>query len=331
MAFCKFCGKELFDNIPHECSKKTTTVSIPVTPNKIIQKNINLASVKDFLYSLSEQIGVTSFDVDYFEKGKQIVPESIELDEGEIPIKQYNIATLQTKLKLTRAEGRLQLTNKRVLFRANGFSPAGKTTYQQEFALDKIDGVEIRRDYRYRFCDGLFAFFLSLFIMQEVESFTDALFSTEFWMPLMALLGFASCVPFFLTKGKWLQKLLILSVGFGFCGAQDYAHMFTRLLHMTLHQSGAQLICIPIMSILYFISLFLYAFKPNLLIEFKTGSGNAVQIRHKDPIFSMRREVYSGFAEVLPGKDVELAIKEVGTIVDDIKTLGDLGVEKWRT
>ena len=39
---------------------------------------------------------------------------------------------------------------------------------------------------------------------------------------------------------------------------------------------------------------------------------------------------YSGFAEVLPDKDADLAIKELGTIINDIKTLGDFGVEKWK-
>lgn len=330
MAFCKYCGEEIFDNIPHECTQEPPKSAIPTNLNKLNLGKINLPAIKSFLIKLVQKIGVANTELDYFEKGKKIVPESIELDEGEVPIKQYDVAVLQSKIKLARAAGRLQLTNKRILFRANGFSPAGKTTFQQEFALDKIDGVEIRKDYRYRLCDGLFAFFLSLLIMSKVEAITVKLFAADFWMPFLALMGFASCVPFFLSKGKWLQKLLILSVGFGLCGAQDYSHIFTRLLHLTMYASGHEMICTPIMSILYFVSLFLYALKPNLMIEFKTGGGNAVQIRHKDPIFSVKKEEYSGFAEVLPGKDADLAIKEIGTIIDDIKTLGDLGVEKWR-
>ena len=39
---------------------------------------------------------------------------------------------------------------------------------------------------------------------------------------------------------------------------------------------------------------------------------------------------YSGFSEVLPGKDADLAIKEIGAIINDIKTLGDFAVEKWQ-
>ena len=41
-------------------------------------------------------------------------------------------------------------------------------------------------------------------------------------------------------------------------------------------------------------------------------------------------EEYSGFAEVIPWEDADLAIKEIGAIINDVKTLGDMGVEKWK-
>lgn len=324
MPFCKYCGEEIFGNIPHNCPHQAAEPAA--------KTSLNVSGLKKLLGALAQHIGIGEANLDYFEKGKKITPDSIELNEGEIPIKQYDLAVLQTKIKLSRAEGRMQLTNKRILFRANGFSPAGKTTYQQEFALDKLDGVEIRKDYRFRFGDLLFGLLVSFAVMSASESIADAICTPKGILPYfaMALVGAASCISFFLYKKKWFTKLLILAAGLGFLAAGPGADVITALFSKASSYNGLKAMFEPVVTALYGISLFMYSFKPNLLVEFKTGGGNAVQIRRKDSFFSQRHEEYSGFAEVMPGRDVEVAIKEIGTIIDDIKTLGDLGVEKWK-
>lgn len=315
MPFCKHCGEEIFENIPHECKAEIEKDG----GNQAGELTAALLNVKNILKSLwqkmTRKIGVSDTDTDYYESGKQIIPDSIAAENGETIIKQYdNLAVLQSKIKLTRAKGRMQITNKRVVFRANGFSPAGKITYQQEFSLDKIEGVSIRKDYRFRFIDCLFMDAVATAIISIVTRIGAG-------VPyfIMAIIGIVSWVPFFLLKKQWLKKLLILSIGAGF------------LISGVIRPSGFAAVLSIISVFLYLIALFLYALKPNLLIEFKVGGAEAIQIRRKDSIFSFKHEEYSGFAEVMPGKDAELAIKEVGAIIDDIKTLGDLGVEKWRT
>jgi hypothetical protein len=86
---------------------------------------------------------------DIYERGLKIVPECISPDEGEIHVKQYKIAVLRNLLRGERAEGRLQVTNKRVVLRATGKSISGKTTLQQEFSISEIGGVESRKNYKY--------------------------------------------------------------------------------------------------------------------------------------------------------------------------------------
>ena len=68
------------------------------------------------------------------------------------------------------------------------------------------------------------------------------------------------------------------------------------------------------------------------MIEIKTSSGSpGIQIKHKEISFIWHKaEEFSGFTEILPWEDTDLAIKEVATVIDDIKTLGDFGVEKWK-
>ena len=88
-----------------------------------------------------------------------------------------------------------------------------------------------------------------------------------------------------------------------------------------------------VIMVFVWISWFLSCFKANLVIEAKTSGGSpGIQIKHKytSLIIWKKMEEYSGFAEILPGKDADLAIKEIGAIINDIKTLGDFGVDKWK-
>ena len=47
-------------------------------------------------------------------------------------------------------------------------------------------------------------------------------------------------------------------------------------------------------------------------------------------LFSQRDDQNSGFREIIPWTDTDIAIREVGTIIDDIKTMGDAAIEKWK-
>jgi hypothetical protein len=60
-------------------------------------------------------------------------------------------------LKFERAEGRIQVTNKRVIFRAAGRSIAGRTTLQHEFAIDEIAGIEAQNNFKFSFLYVVFA------------------------------------------------------------------------------------------------------------------------------------------------------------------------------
>jgi len=94
---------------------------------------------------------------DTYERGMDIVPGCIKANDKEIPVKQYNIAILRNLLKFERAEGRLQLTSRRVIFRAAGRSLGGRITLQHEFAIDEIAGIEARRNYKFSFLYLIFA------------------------------------------------------------------------------------------------------------------------------------------------------------------------------
>lgn len=44
----------------------------------------------------------------------------------------------------------------------------------------------------------------------------------------------------------------------------------------------------------------------------------------------MIRSTFTGYNEVLPARDTDRAIEEIGAIVSDIQKLGDYAIEKWK-
>ena len=121
---------------------------------------INDTKARDFLKSMKNRMGIGSPErnaTDTYEREMAIIPECISANENEIPVKQYNIAVMRNLLKFERAEGRMQVTNKRVVFRAAGRSVGGRTILQHEFAVDEIAGIEANNNYKFSFLYLIFA------------------------------------------------------------------------------------------------------------------------------------------------------------------------------
>jgi len=327
MSYCKHCGKEIIPGEEHNCRKKSKIA-------KYISWLFDRSGVENPFRNRNE----------IYERGQKVTPDNIALDEGEIPVKQYNVGILRSRMRFQRSEGRLQITNKRVLFRATGYSPAGKTAYQHAFSLDKIDGVEIHKDRRFRFPDFLFALSwdcLSVLFSILGASFIEGglgmgAFGRIVAAVLVAALGVGAVTHFFWRKKRFFSKLLLTGVARG--GVLALLNVITNSAETTF----SEIVAVPslliwaivylVLSVLYYVSMFLFVVKPNLMIEIKTSSGSpGIQIKHKEISFIWHKaEEFSGFTEILPWKDTDLAIKEVTTIIDDIKTLGDFGVEKWK-
>ena len=303
--YCRHCGAKLEVDKKHYCPKLLAWTQI---------------------YDDSEEL-----EGDCYERGKDIIPDCVAPEEGEIVVKQYKLAILRTRHKLTRAEGKMQITNKRVIFRAAGRNPVGKTVYQSDFAIDKIDGVEIRRDYRFLFWDFFLNTYLSSICCLIGILLGGGMFNDEkmFFAVLSLIVASVTAIPFFALKKRYLFKLLALSFGYGITGS-----LIVQAEENS--RNGFLIICAIVfafLAILYLISMFLSFFKPNLVIEVKTSSGSpGIQIKHKfASLFVWKKmDENSGFSEILPWEDADLATKEISAIINDIKTLGDMGVDKWK-
>ena len=306
-----------------------------------------MGGFKQRLVDYKNRLGIGMVEdetTDYYERWKKIVPESISANEGEIPIRQYTVAVLRTPIKFMRAIGRLQATNKRLIFRATGRSLMGRTTLQHEFRIDEIGGIEIRKDWRF----GIFSFIMAFIFCSIVELFFGGFVgyayqsAAAFGIIVSLIFGLAGLIPFFTMKKKFLFKALASSASSGcfYCIYTLSRVRVTSIWGLTTSSSSTPLwgktffLFAAIAGIVTLASLFLIAFRPNLAIFVKTkGAGGAIEIcrdRSKGIFGSKNRGEYTGYSEVLPTEETETAIKELGAMISDIHLLGDLGIEKWK-
>lgn len=360
MGFCTKCGQPIIDGQVHVCPAAATqpVTQQPTEKSFAVQQkgdsiniSIDTEKMKDKVDTAKEKLGLDTDRKDStgaYERGKKIVPECICANDGEIPVKQYNIAKLRTRLTLAKAEGRLQVTNKRLIFRATGRSIMGRVSLHEEFKINEIAGVEFRNRPEFNFLNLLGAMLLtslfgaiggaaSYWIYEESDE--AIMYIASVFALVFAIASLAGCVllAILCSRDKTTDKMyalrqMVLSISAASMGAYG-----VNIVDSDSEVFGGILLFFAALtSIGGLINLFLMAFVPNLAIIIKTkGALPGIQVQKETPIglFSMlfgnSAPVNSGFAEVLPWKDTDTAMRELGTIVDDIQTIGDTAISKW--
>lgn len=285
---------------------------------------------------------------DAFERGKRIVPDCVKPNDSEIPVRQYKIATLKNRflgIPYMKAQGRIQVTNKRVIFRAPGRCIAGRTTLQHEFAIDEIAGIESRREFVFTFWDliiGLLVFLIGGSLSSGIALLFSRLFESAVPAYILSFIfSGASYVAFFMIKKQWLFKLFALGAGvvpMALLATGELAYSYA-MSGESGFLSGFMMVLMGVALILALFTLFIYSIRPNLALIIKTKSASeAIDIRRKKEnlfaIFGLggqnEKDDHTGYREILPEKDAEITIREIGAMINDIQKLGDHGIEKWR-
>ncbi len=317
--YCTKCGKELRNG--EKCACQSSSNSAFVEKLNEILVRIGIGKSNEEKSTLLEQ-------------GKIIVPDVVKPNDGEIGIKQFSIATLRSRIKGEYAKGRLLITNKRLIFRAPGFSYKGRIILQHEFAIDEIAGIEVKKTNRISFLNVLLAI-VSIAVVAPIFSIIfDGISSQSTALGLISAIVFAviTVVPFFVFKGKWWLKLIAMNCGLGaLLGTSGLANISTSSLFFGIQANITDFIAI-LFLILWLLNLILVCIVPDLTLIIRTkGATEAITIKRKQYATLFKQEVdYSGFGEIVPDRDIDIFIKEIGALIDDIQTFGDTAVERWK-
>lgn len=325
--FCKNCGRKLEDGEICGCLDQEQSSIMPDNSKneyfEIHIKKETVEKVKDGFSNAKEVIGSMRQDFSIvqgidgrYEHNMKIVDECIVPAEEEIVLRQYNIAKLRTLL-LKRAYGRLQVTNKRVIFRASGKSLLGPILTENEFSLEEIGGIEIKSDYHFSLTMLILSLFsvslLSFLYVLLMELIVRAGMGASVFFSIVSII-LAVGVLFLLPQRRIIKATAVFACSFSF---GRIAVEFSNSVCMVV---GA------ILLIAFIVLWILSAFVDDLHIQVKIkGAHDAIEIGRK-----LRGNERSGFKIVEPWKDTEIAIKELGTLINDVQKMGDLGIKKWK-
>lgn len=322
MPYCTRCGKKISEGEKCSCQKKGLDFDAALKSGNPIKQ----------FFGLQE----SSHDPKVkYERDMQIIPENVTPNEGEIPIRQYDLCTLRSRIKFMRAEGRLQVTNKRIIFRAKGTSLMGPTVVQHEFVIAELSGFQISRNFRFSILDLLLIFLLNAlfgFLGWRLAGQSPYDFSA-FRAVLMYILGLAALVFTFFLNKHYASKACLAA----FSLTAMTATLFSSMLGGDLSRGMAIILLIPaLISLVQMIaSDLLFSFKPNLDFNACNKMQNVMHIRCERAIgfgqmTPMSLSTYTGYNEVLPTEQTDEAIRDIGAMVADIQMLGDLAIEKWK-
>lgn len=310
--YCVKCGRRLPDGAICPCRIRRRS---PAAGDAPVQSGVSFRNIL--------RLNDPDFDrnADYYERGKQIVPDLVSPCEGEIPIKQYHLVNIRSRFQGLWAEGRIMVTNKRILFRASGRSLIGRTMMEQEYVLDEISGLEISRGVRFSPFDLVSSMVLMMLCLALAYPM-QLLGSVLGWaLPLLLIAGGVTGL-YFLGHRRYRWKLVLSGV----C----MASAVTLLLRAQLRGHGFLSIlftvAVVILGIACMLFLILSSMKSvvSLSVMCKAGTSPAIWMR------SPQHFRLQSAPELLPTEETDTAIREVGAIINDIQRIGDYGIEKWR-
>lgn len=339
MVFCENCGKKL-DGITKFCQECGQKVS-----SELMEMDTSDHSPKQSI--ITKGVSLKS-------NLKRIVPEIIVPCEGEKEVKQYHCTHLKSRLLALKAEGVLQVTNKRAIFRASGSSITGNSIIQSEVPIEDISGISMYKGTYFslkHFILAVIAFLLINPIFSAVlgifslsRSFSSSANSNDLATTIQvicailgvigiiavprkyiwnSILGGISTVSFFMVAGG----SLLSSLGGGLLGGGRYGGSFG----IGSKSNMAWIAIFGVITLIYtIVAIFLYARRltMSLSIGSKGGSSTPIYISGVSS-FGIANSAAPKAIEAEPTDETEELIRELGAMIMDIQKLGDYGIERW--
>lgn len=297
--------------------------SIVIDTDKIKQ-NFNKKRV-----SFKEYVGLNESEMtdnsDPYERGLNVVPDIVAPCDGEVPIKQYDIGRFRSFFSFKWAEARIQVTNKRVIFRCSGKSPFGKDFTQSEHSIDELIGLNFSKGVRFSFLTAVVVMFINTFVAAAGVGFSsilNQLLKTNIVSALIGLAGFAGLVVamIFLRKKYFYNALIAMAATSLNAGA------ITSVYRGNAFFAGLSIFMTVVCGLILLYFTIKVALKPSASITFTTRNAS------KDimGMFSPRIAKSNISAEILPASDTEAAFAEISAIINDVQKMGDYAIEKWQ-
>lgn len=147
-----------------------------------------------------------------------ILKTNITACEGEVSVKSYLCTHFDSKLFGIKADGFLEVTNKRLLFLATGKSIGGTSAIQSEVAIGDVSEIKIYRGTTFNLPLFITGLVISLAIAAAIKTALSSIFYNSPFLTsvvVLTLLGYAIYRVYYASKKKAFSMLINTKGGNG--------------------------------------------------------------------------------------------------------------------
>ncbi|HUM85243.1 MAG TPA: hypothetical protein PLN48_16010 [Lachnospiraceae bacterium] len=283
---------------------------------------------------------------------ESIVGNIIAPAENEVPVRQYDIARYRYYLRMLFAQGQLEVTNKRIIYRVTGTSFFGPILYHNEYDINHISGINIESGRR--ICIPYFI--LSLLVIGPLLIFIDTLLFGLF-STLLAGNGqqepnIAACIAgaavllflcFMTTRHRRIQYLIlqlfftlcVLGSGFNTAFSRGFDELYKLGVFPAIiggiveffSTGPLQVLFLFIPLIIAIIGCYNFSMRQNISISIISDNASGLPIN----VANTKSLLISTSTVTIFGSDAKDAVMELGALIRDIKDLGsEAAIRKWK-
>lgn len=272
---------------------------------------------------------------------KNVILQNITPAEGETGVRSYHCTYYNSRLLGMKAQGYLEVTNKRVVFQALGFSPAGPSIIQSEVPMADISGINSYKGTFFSILHILGAlivafvvFSLLPVIITLIQYAAEVPSST--WIGIIWALTILTFLPSFLLDYSSIWRVVLASASAAFLSTIAALSFLSNLAGSFLGSrsqgsTGWQVIILAGLMIYILICAINYARRPTFTLGIGSKGGSSTPINISGAGGLGIFDVAAGKALTAePAKQAEEMLKELGAIITDIQSMGDIGINKWK-
>ncbi|MHB8806572.1 MAG: hypothetical protein ACYC59_03220 [Anaerolineaceae bacterium] len=286
---------------------------------------------------------------------RDLLQNNITPAEGEQSVRSYFCTYYRSKLVGLTSDGYLAITNKRVIFQALGTSRAGDSKLQSEVPIADVSGISSYTGASFSFGDFLGNLFLSLLFggivagilagiaalgftnqMNQYYQNSDST-TTNFIIDIVLgwIIALGTLFAMFAVNKRKIWHVVLSgcsSAAFGYLGARSMVNSsFSYFMNGSSSSSASWLLFIPAaaLGIYLLIRSIINGWKPtfSLAVGSKGGGYTPISIAGAGGFLNVSA---AKALSARPAEDADAMLKEIGAVILDIQTLGDLGITKWK-
>lgn len=252
--------------------------------------------------------------------------------DGELIVRSYRCGVYKSGVLGTKADGVVEVTNRRILFQARDAGDENRNALYSEIPISEVSGLSIFKGFSFSFValvlgaliSGMFAYGAFQILTQMTRQHAD---STLLKLFLWVVAGGAAYLAFTYRRGP--ARGLILNAF-----AIAVFTLLARYAAMSYDGDGKSAIPMLASVVLTLFQLYLIMrFSLRNTIDFQLYSRSTqpspVAISGFTRIDAKISEIRRSMTSFAPGQDATRMMNELGAVISDIQSMGEFGVEKW--